>query len=239
VCCRSISGSDANLLSHQTSKAHKLKVGEAKKDKPTAITNFFGPPKPPHLAFKPQPLLLPPPSDKSQFWVDLEVAKAAVDIAALKNVPLPIPKGASTSGPNLMESPQPDLLSRLRVLTANLPLSVPIGRPDEPLACFAVNPKDLIQPGEDAWEDIIDPTFNRVIGFGKTTIDIAESIRRGTYGMDGFCNWTGSCLEHLNISPSLLEVRLDCIMQAMMHLYVYFSVFLELLLKYNSCQRHY
>jgi hypothetical protein len=124
-----------------------------------------------------------------------------------------------------MESPQLSLLSRLRVLTANLPLSVPIGRPDEPLACFAVNPRDLIQPGEDAWEDVIDPAFNRVIGFGKTTIDIAEFIRRGEYGMDGFCNWTESCLEHLNIASSLLEVRLDCVMQAMLHLYVYFSVF--------------
>jgi hypothetical protein len=55
VCSRSISGGDANLLSHQTSKAHKLKAGEAKKDKPTAITNFFGPPKPARPASKPQP----------------------------------------------------------------------------------------------------------------------------------------------------------------------------------------
>jgi hypothetical protein len=160
VCSRSISGGDANLLSHQTSKAHRPKAGEAKKDKPTAITNFFGPPKPARPAFKPQPVLLPPPSDGPQSRVGLEVAKAVVDIATLENVPLPITKGASTSGPNLMESSQLSLLLRLRVLTANLPLSVPIGRPDEPLACFAVNPRDFIQPGKDAWEDVIDPAFN-------------------------------------------------------------------------------
>jgi hypothetical protein len=160
VCSHSISGGDANLLSHQTSKAHRLKAGEAKKDKPTAITNFFGPPKPACPAFKPQPVLLPPPSDGPQSQVGLEVAKVVVNIATLENVPLPIPKGASTSGPNLMESPQPNLLLRLHVLTANLPLSAPIGRPDEPLACFAVNPRDLIQPGQDAWEDVIDPAFN-------------------------------------------------------------------------------
>ena len=157
----------------------------------------------------------------------LEVAKAAVDITTLENAPFLMPKG--NSGLNLTESPQLNILSRLRVLTANLPLSVPIGQPDEPLACFAVNPKDLIQPGQDALEVVIDPTFNRVVGFGKTTIDIAEFMRRGEYGMDGFCNWTGSCFKHLNIAPSLLEVRLDRVMQAMIHLCVYFSVFLAII----------
>ena len=41
--------------------------------------------------------------------------------------------------------------------------------------------------------------------------------------MVGFCNWTASCLKHLNITLSLLKIRLDCVMQAMMHLYVSFS----------------
>jgi hypothetical protein len=224
VCSRSISGGDANLLSHQTGKVHRLKAEEAKKDKPEAITSFFGPPKPAC-----PPSLLPLPSDRSRSQVDSEADKEVVDITTLENLPLPTtPKGTSTASPTLTESESPQLylLSRLRVLTKNLPLSVPIGRPDEPLACFAVNPKDLIQPGQDAWEDIIDPTFNRVVGFGMTIIDIAQVIRRGEYGMDGFCNWTSSCLEHLNIAPSLLEIRLDRVMQAMMHLYVSFSLFL-------------
>ena len=42
--------------------------------------------------------------------------------------------------------------------------------------------------------------------------------------MDRFCNWTASCLKHLNITLSLLKIRLDCVMQAMMHLYVSFSL---------------
>ena len=217
VCSCSISGGDANLLSHQTSKAHRLKVEEAKKDKPTAITKFFGPPISAHPTLKPRSLL---PSDGPQSQVDLEIDNTAVDNTTLKNRTLPIPAGASTSGLTLTKSPQLNMLSRLRALIANLPLSVPVGQLDEPLACFAVNPKDLILPGQDAWEDVIDPTFNQVIGFGKTTIDIAKVIRRGEYGMDGFYNWTASCLEHLNIAPSLLEIRLDRIMQAMIHLYV-------------------
>jgi hypothetical protein len=101
-----------------------------------------------------------------------------------------------------------------------LPLSVPIGRQDEPLACFAVNPENLVQAGQDAWEDVIDPTFNQVIGFGRTTVEIAGFIRRGEYGMDGFCNWTEKCLECLHIAPSLLEMRLERVAQAMIHLCV-------------------
>jgi len=43
ICHRSISGGDADFLSHQTSKAHKIKAEESTKKKPTAITNFFKP----------------------------------------------------------------------------------------------------------------------------------------------------------------------------------------------------
>ena len=63
----------------------------------------------------------------------------------------------TTPGPSSrVEQVHGSLLSRLRILTANLPISVPIGRQDEPLGCFAVNPKDLLQPGQDAWEDVIE-----------------------------------------------------------------------------------
>ena len=126
------------------------------------------------------------------------------------------------------------LLSRLRILTANLPLSVPVGCQGEPLACFAVDPEDLVQAGQDAWEDVVDPTFNQVIGFGRTTVEIAGFIRRGEYGMDGFCNWTESCLERLNIAPPLLEMRLERVVQAMIHLCVapFISLFLGVHLPY-------
>jgi hypothetical protein len=43
---------------------------------------------------------------------------------------------------------------------------------------------DFVLPGQDAWEDIIDPTFNHVIGFGMSTPEIAALIRRGEYEMD-------------------------------------------------------
>jgi hypothetical protein len=38
-------------------------------------------------------------------------------------------------------------------------------------------------PGEDAWEDVVDPAFNQVIGFGMTTVEIMGFIQCGEYGM--------------------------------------------------------
>jgi hypothetical protein len=35
--------------------------------------------------------------------------------------------------------------------------------------CFADNPEDLVLPGQDTWEDVIDLVFNCVIGYGKST----------------------------------------------------------------------
>jgi hypothetical protein len=62
------------------------------------------------------------------------------------------------------------LLTHLCAYTRTLPLSVPLGTPLDLFANFSNNPEDLIEPGSDAWEDVIDPTFNRVIGFGLTTL---------------------------------------------------------------------
>ena len=207
VCGRSIIGGDANLLSHQASKAHKNKVQESKK-KPTTITKSFAPPP------KSQPPQRNPSSASlseitggaKEITIDVDTLQASlVDATSAEGIPEP---GASISG-SIQDNPCTALLSRLYALTANLPQSIPIGSQNEPFGCFAVNPQDLILPGQDAWEDVIDPTFNRVIGFGKSTPEIAALIRRGEYGMDGFFNWTMLCIEHLGILTSLLETRLD------------------------------
>src|ERR1700736_2851977 len=49
------------------------------------------------------------------------------------------------------------------------------------------------------------PTYDCMIGFGTSALDIAGLIRRGQYGMEGFCNWSEACIEQLDIQPSLLE----------------------------------
>jgi hypothetical protein len=186
ICHRSISGGDANFLSHQISKAHKAK--ESTKKKPTAITNFL----------KPEPLASTARISTSAVGTSSSQSSAknsVIDIDSIPDSPVPGPAltiasepGPSESDSHLFQSvAQPSLLAQLHTLTANLPLSVPIGNRDEPLGCFSVNPEDLVLTGQDAWEEVVDPTFNQVIGYGKSTLEIAAFIRRGEYGMDGFC----------------------------------------------------
>jgi len=117
-------------------------------------------------------------------------------------------------------APSALLISRLHNLTANLPASVPLGGENEPLSCFATSPVNSILPGEDAWESVINPTLDRVIGFGRSTPEIALFIRCGPLGMDGFCNWITACIEDLGVSADILEGRLEHVMQAMINWWV-------------------
>lgn len=102
----------------------------------------------------------------------------------------------------------------------HLPDSVPIGQDTEPFAVFSGNPRDLIAAEDDPWEDVIDPSLNRVIGFGTSTRQIADMIRRGPLGIDGFCRWIEICMVELKISPELLEMRLERVFDALKLLYV-------------------
>ena len=155
MCHHSISGGDANFLTHQTSKAHKSELEKSTKKKPAAITNFF----------KPQP----PTATGSARAVDAlsyqnqpNTEKTVIDVDALLDLPSldPVQPGSALEpGPSHSRqlATQPSLLSRLHTLTASLPVSIPIGKQDEAFSCFAINPEDLVLPGQDAWEDIIDP----------------------------------------------------------------------------------
>ena len=121
----------------------------------------------------------------------------------------------------IIEVPAPStLISRLRNLTANLPASVPLGSKNEHLSCFATSPIDSITPGEDAWESVVNPTLDHVIGFGKSTPEIALFIRHGPLGMDKVCNWITVCIEDLGISTDILEERLEHVMQTMINWWV-------------------
>jgi hypothetical protein len=212
VCHHSISGGDANFLSHKT---HKSAVEKSTKKKPAAITNFF----------KPQPTATDSALavDASSYRNQSNIKKMVIDVDALPALPVLDPAqlgstlepGSSYSRSICQAAAQPTLLSRLNALVASLPVSIPIGKRDEPLACFATNPQDLVLPSQDAWEDVIDPTFNCVVGFGKSTPEIAALIQCGKYGMDGFCKWTTACIKQLGIPLSVLEMRLERVMQAM------------------------
>lgn len=144
-------------------------------------------------------------------------------------VPVPGVQSRSES-PNLPVR-QPDLeiievpahssvITRLRNLTDNLPITVPLGVNNEPLSSFATSPVHSIPPGKDAWESLVKPMLDRLVGFGKSTTEIGSFIRRGPLGTGGFCDWISVCIEDLGISTDILETRLERIMQAMRNQYV-------------------
>jgi hypothetical protein len=120
------------------------------------------------------------------------------------------------------------LLLRLRALTSSLPISVLIGLSTDVLAGFAKDPRALLLPGQDPWEELIDHMYNRAIGFGKSTAEIQGLLRRGKFRMDGFCDWTTACFELLlDKAPALLESRLERIIQAMINMYVIMSPIIQ------------
>lgn len=106
------------------------------------------------------------------------------------------------------------LLQRLRELTSQLPSSVLVADGSDILAYFSKNPCASILPEQDAWEDLIDPALNRIFGFGKQPDEIAQFIRRGPLGMDGFCSWIETCITDLKVKPALLEMRLERVFNA-------------------------
>ena len=73
-------------------------------------------------------------------------------------------------------------------------------------------------------------TFNCVIGFGKSTPEIAALIRHREYGMDEFYNLTMLCIKHLEILSLLLETRLDWVIQAIVHLYIFMTLFARIII---------
>jgi hypothetical protein len=121
------------------------------------------------------------------------------------------------------------LITRLCALSSRLPKIVPIGQESDPFAVFSGDPRDSIvaDSDDDPWESVIDPALNRVIGFGVSTRQIADIMRRGHFGIDGFCQWIKICMVELEISPALLEMRLERVFDALKLLYV--SLFISIL----------
>jgi len=96
-----------------------------------------------------------------------------------------------------------------------LPLSVPVANPDDILAQFATDLRQTAFEGVDAYEMFIDRALSNAIGYEKNVEDIIPIIRRGSLGMDGFCQYIEICAEHLRVSVLCLELRLERVCEAM------------------------
>jgi hypothetical protein len=48
---------------------------------------------------------------------------------------------------------------------------------------------------DEIWEENINPILHDVIGWGDTVSELALKVRRGLYGMEGFCKWAKTCIK--------------------------------------------
>jgi hypothetical protein len=196
-------GGQHNLEYHQKSQAHKDAM-EAKKY--PAITHFF--------TMKPK-----------------QAKSSALVPPRLHNMT----SSSSTTSPMIDPSPSTSvqrnshrhsqLLVDLREASCLLPDSVPEGRAGDELAVFST--KLQLDPLlDDHWE-ALDPVLNGFLGWGKSKENIKLLIRRGAFGMDGFCNWIETAVNEGGISEVLLKDKLARLLEAMQELYVWYLCMVE------------
>jgi hypothetical protein len=220
-------GGDKNFAQHEASKQHKTNQEKAKESTKQSknLTSFFRKTMKPHPPSPRLPVPLPLPPTTSV--IDVDSQQSNVESSGSKGVINMTFEDSTISCNEISRSTVSNshsMLQQFRALVSNLPPSVPTACPTDVLAQFGGDllamARPVIDAGEDPWEVVIDPLLNRTIGYGKSVVQIAEIVKRGDLGMDGFCNWISVCLDELNISPLLLEMKLERVFDAMVHLYV-------------------
>ncbi|KAF8180682.1 hypothetical protein K438DRAFT_1768229 [Mycena galopus ATCC 62051] len=108
----------------------------------------------------------------------------------------PVPSIAPDSG--LSPAPHHPLLASLRIKMANIPRMHPQATIGHSLAIFAPNPQTFFNGGDSRWTGtlnlILVNTFHgRISGASEVPcfdlFDIYPLLNRGSYGLDGFCNF--------------------------------------------------
>jgi hypothetical protein len=95
-----------------------------------------------------------------------------------------------------------------------IPHTVPAADEKHPLAIFSGNPADHIDANLDDWEDILNPMMHRAFGYGATAEVLAGLVRRGKYGLDGFCQFMGYFVAHRGLQGGLLEGKVNVLLAA-------------------------
>jgi hypothetical protein len=202
-------GGEKNWEIHTSSAAHQRALREAAALPKKNLLSFFG-----------KPSSSPTPVNTSDVVAVAPLLVASTTPTALV-APPPTPSAPSVENPAISTpatAPDIPILQELFHTIQTLPETVPIGVPSDVLAAFFSSPKDLVQDGEDAWEDVVNPMLDRMLGFGATADAIRALIRRGKYGMDGLYRFIKSCICDLNIHTGLLEGKIERLVEAMVEL---------------------
>lgn len=130
-----------------------------------------------------------------------------------------MPTASSTTTHLSISKDEHPLLQDLARAVNLLPSSIPIGISSDTLAVFSSPPTTaLLLDGQDPWEEVVNPTFDQVFGFGATAKSIQDVIRRGEYGMTGVFYYLKCCIHELGIDAGLLEGRIGRIVASMVDL---------------------
>jgi hypothetical protein len=107
-----------------------------------------------------------------------------------------------------------NFITQLWIATSRLPSTVGLATSVDELAHFSGDLEEELQTHDVPWE-MVDRVLNCVVGYGRTTADIAGLIWRGPNSVDGLCNWLSVCIEKFNIDLALLEGKMKHLLDAM------------------------
>lgn len=182
-----------------------------KKLRPTKMLDFFRRKSPSPTATSHLPV--PPPLSNS--LLPAGSASPAPSPASLPRVAIDDGGGAAAIiNKPVLDATAEVMLQQLWLLTSRLPITVPIGTPEDKFACFHSDPREDLQPGDDAWETLVHPALV-LIGYNEQSPVITQYVRRGKWGMDGFCQWIEVCMRELKVPADLLETKLNRLCDAM------------------------
>ncbi|KAG6904704.1 hypothetical protein DXG01_007798 [Tephrocybe rancida] len=109
------------------------------------------------------------------------------------------------------------VIHQLRDLIVLLPNTVPEAKADDILAIFGGEPASFDDPGlpsEDIWQEMMNPTLKRVLGWG-TEMDLVPVIKRGPLGMDGFLAFIEYFVTVRKVPEFLVEGKLGHLIQTL------------------------
>ena len=117
------------------------------------------------------------------------------------------------------------LIDELRMAAENMGPDIPTARADDEISGFGRAQAEAQCAGvadDEIWETV-NPGLDRLLGFGRSSDDVALAVRGGEMGVKGFCDYLSYLVEEKGIGGGLLEGKVKVLIDALNKLYGIFS----------------
>ncbi|KAE9388946.1 hypothetical protein BT96DRAFT_1003710 [Gymnopus androsaceus JB14] len=182
-------------------------IGKGKKR--TSITSFFqksSPPKSIPHALAPGPSCLP----STVTIKPLSIAPKSPE--TLRDAPTNFQ--ALSPAVNLDSlTPLARLTSSLQSLVCSYSSAIPEATAVSDIARVTGDPCDLVSDPDEAWE-MLNPIIHSVFGYQANPDTVRHLVRRGQFGIEGFCDWVMACAKKLHVDSALLEPKVQLLLEA-------------------------